>query len=249
MNAELFIVSYRRDFRYLVYCLRSIDKFAKEFGLTLVVPDRDFEEAVALCRQTPEIPTHIVSGQEWPGQGMLWHFYEILFADERSPKADVFLHIDSDCVFTEPVYKSDYIVNGKPLLLFESFASLGPKHPEILRWRDCTRQCLPFEPLYETMRRHPEVYHRGLYKRTRELIEFKVQESLESYLKKQRNEYPQSFCEHVTLGNVAIHEFSELYELYDLEKKPWPEPKLAQAWSHREVQPGDHELYKKLGLE
>lgn len=248
MKHEIMIVSYRRDFRYLKYCLRSIAKFATGFSVRLVVPDQDFDEAVTFIRENAPSLGSISTGDEWPRKGMLWHMYCIMRADWWCPTADIIYHVDSDCVFTEPVTPEDYLVNGKPILLYESFASLIPKCEEIKRWQECTRNNLPFEPLYETMRQHPEVYCRRLYERARLLIVQKVGEPLDSYLKKQRNEFPQTFCEHVTLGNVAIHEFPDDYHFHDLATQPWPKSKLRQAWSHREPTTEDLEVFQKLGL-
>lgn len=248
MNHEILMVSYRRDFRYLKYCLRSISKFASGFTSRLIVPNRDFAEAVELVRQHNPA-TAVASGDEWSGKGMLWHMYVIMYSDEWCPTADVVLHVDSDCVFTEPVTPEDYMVNGKPLMLYESFASLGPKHSEVLKWQQCTRNNLPWEPLYETMRRHPEVYCRRLYPRARAMMQQKTGKTVEEYLKGCENTFPQNFCEHVTLGNVAIHEFPDDYEFYDLSVKPWPPNKLRQAWSHREPTAEDMELFRKLGIE
>lgn len=247
MNTEILIVSYKRDFRYLKYCLRSIAKFATGFSTRLVVPNQDFEEAVELARHH-DPNACVVSGDEWPGKGMLWHMYVIMCADEWCPTADVICHMDSDCVFMEPVTPDEYVKNGKPLLLYESFASLGPKAEEIMKWQVCTRNNLPFEPLYETMRRHPEVYGRKLYARARTLMQQKTGKTVEQYMREQVNEFPQTFCEHVTLGNVAIHEFPDDYEFYDLAKNPWPKSKLHQGWSHREPTSEDKDLWHVIGV-
>lgn len=65
-------------------------------------------------------------------------------------------------------------------------------------------------------------------------MKIKTRESVDDYLKKQRNEFPQTFCEFCTLGNVAMERFRDRYILVecfkDIEKPK--ENKLYQCWSH-----------------
>lgn len=220
MNIDLFIVSYRRDFRYLKYALRSIAKFGTGFRSTvLVVPNNDFDEAVKLARETENgITTVVRSGDEWPEKGMLWHMNVIVHSDEWSPTSDIILHVDSDCTFTEPFSPADYMKDGKPILYFQSFKTLGVHAPQILPWQVCTRECLPFEPEFETMRMEPLIYTKATYPLTRKLMTQKTGESVPSYVQKQRNTFPQSWCEHVTLGNVAMKFLPEQYELTTLKQ-------------------------------
>lgn len=253
MTTQIFIVTFAPDFQYLKFCLRSLVKFAQGFnGVRILVPTQDrtaLESLVAEVPGTAGLPVICLTGDEWPGQGMLWHMMQILLTDQWCPYADFVLHLDADCVFTEPVTPDYYIKAGdKPILFYESFASLGVKHTEVLRWQEVTRNCLPFDPPYETMRQHPEIYHRTLYEQTRKRIQEKTGESVETYLRKQRNEYPQTFCEFVTLGNVAMHDFPAQYNLYDVGKLPWPHAKLHQAWSHRPPIEENLVVYRKAGI-
>lgn len=250
MNSEIFIVSCRKHFNYLTYCLRSLAKFATGFEVKIVVPNEDFDRAVDMTREHPGQPFCVGTEHEWPGKGMLWAMTQKCRADEWCPKADVIFHVDSDCVFTEPVTPETYMQDGKPILLYESFHSLCKVkgHMEVWRWKDATEICLPFGIQWETMRCHPEVYHRDLYAKTRALVEQKTGRKFDDYLQEQRNEFPQSFCEFNTLGNVAIQCFADQYHLVNLEHEPWPKQRLRQAWSHREPTQEDMETFLKLGL-
>lgn len=238
MNCEIFIVSCAKHFDWLEYCLQSIGKFARGFsGVTVLVPQEpDYPMAVQrfFGRDFGSIPFRWpICGPEWPGKGMLWHMAQVMKADEWCPEADFILHTDSDCVFSEPVTPEDYFVNGKPVLYHERFKSLVKKHPEVLRWQEVVQKCVTFPVTQETMRRHPAVHPRKVYQYARAEIQNKTGKPWDSYIMEQRNEFPQTFCEFVTLGNVAMRYFPSDYHLVDTETQPWPHQKIVQFWGHQ----------------
>jgi len=247
-NCEIMIVTFRRDFPYLEWCLKSISKFARGFSkLNVLIPNCDRDEMTVLLSsvvQTHPLPFPILISfyEDWPeGKGMLMHMRQIMFADEFCKDADFIAHIDADCIFTEPVTPEDYIKDGKPILRFEPFDSITKRHGGVGRWKEATEQCLPFPIPYETMRCHPEVYHFGLYRETRELMERKTGKTVDAYLKEQRNEYPQSFCEFCTLGNVAMERFRDHYVLVEQSGDTVvPTNKLGQFWSHGLIDKPQH---------
>jgi len=237
MKTELFICTCAKDFSWLVYCLRSIRKFATGFSaVTILVPKADLQRLHVLFSEVnanSALPIFALGGDEWPGLGMVWHENQIMHADEWCPNADFIAHIDPDCVFTEPVTPETYIKNGKPILRFENFHFIGFRHPGVLRWQECTAQCLPFPVHYETMRCHPEVYHRGLYAVARAYMKKKTGQSVPDYIRSCRNEFPQGFCEFVTLGNVAMQFFRERYHpVEQFSDRVTPNNHLQQFWSH-----------------
>lgn len=240
MKTTLFIVTHAKDFRYLVYCIRSINKFATGFSyVTILFPEKDWSE---FTRQIgPEIMGQDrimylpVAGQEWEGKGMLWHEWQVTCADKWCPNADFVAHFDSDCIFTGHVSPETFITDGKPILRYELFESIGRRHPGVLRWKDAAESCLPFTVPWECMRGHPEVYHHGLYARTRELMEMKLGRDPEGWVKEQRNEFPQSYAEYPTLGAVAMQTFADKYHLVDQAKEPNPDRSptpVIQFWGH-----------------
>jgi hypothetical protein len=237
MTAEILIVTYARDFRYLPYCLRSIVKFAEGFrAVRLLVPHEDVEGALAIVKQTDaeDFPTQVVGYSERPGKGMLWHMRQIMYADEWS-SADIIGHLDADCVFDSPVSpEADWLTpEGKIILRYEPFSSICKRHDAMSRWQDCTQKILPFQVKHETMRAHPEVYHRTTYQLARSLVERKTNIRIDEYILSCENAFPQTFCEHVTLGNVALEKQPNLYEgVYQKSDCPTPDNKVFQAWSH-----------------
>lgn len=237
MITAIFIVTYAKDFPFLKYCLRSIDKFATGFTYVgLLVPNQDKGAALLLATENcKNVPIKIFGGEEWEKKGFLWHMAQIMRADEWCDDVDFIAHFDPDCVFTAPVTPGTFIKDGKPVLQYEKFSSIGHRHPGVLQWQENTQRCLPFDVFYETMRGHPEIYHHALYEEARRKVELKTGLPIDYYIQQGRNGYPQDFCEFVTLGNVAMHDFPNQYTLVDNSKKPNPDKSdfpVFQAWSH-----------------
>lgn len=232
-NVEIFILSCAKHFDWLNYCVQSIYKFATGFSrLNILIPATD-KEQFRLINYSDKSPTmNVLLGDEWTNKGMLWHMAQIMKSDEWCPGADYILHMDSDCMFVEPVTPDDYFENGKPILYHQSFKTLGVQHPDVLRWQQVVQECVTFKVTQETMRRHPAVHHRMVYSAARLEIEAKTKMPWDEYIKAQRNEFPQTFCEFVTLGNVAMHSFRNDYKFLDMDKNAWPPQKLVQFWSH-----------------
>jgi hypothetical protein len=237
MTTQFFTCTCVKDFTWLKYCLRSAVKFAQGFnGFRILVPAEDrvaLENLVAEVPGTADLPVICLGADEWPGLGMVWHMNQVMHADEWCPQADFVAHIDPDCVFTEPVTPDTYIKDGKPILRFENFNFIGARHPGVVRWQEATAKCLPFPVHYETMRCHPEVYHRGLYAAARQLMEQKTGQPVPDYIRACRNQFPQGFCEYVTLGNVAMQLFRDQYHLVEqMDDHVTPPNHLQQFWSH-----------------
>lgn len=215
MKVEILVVTFSRDFPYLPWLFRSIAKFCKGFVVRVLVPTPDYAQADAFIQRyllDKGIEASVQSYDEWPNLGFLHHMAQIMRADEWCPAADFIAHMDADCIFTAPVTPETYIKDGKPYMRYEYFSKLGSRHPGAAAWQAPTQACLPFLVTKETMRCHPGVFHRGLYAEARRQMEIKTKESWEDYIKKQRNEFPQTFCEFNTLGNVALHCFPDKYE-------------------------------------
>lgn len=236
-RVQIFIVTYARDFPYLVYCLRSIEKFASGFSaISILVPDHDLKDLRKIVADYKgDIPIFTYDETEWPEKGFLWHECQIVRADEWCPDAEFIAHIDPDCIFTEQVTPDTFFKGGKPILRFEAFETIGVRHPSILRWKEACDRCLPFPVEVECMRGHPEIYHHGLYKECRRLMELKTGLPVDDYIKQQVNQFPQTFTEFPTLGAVAHHSFQSLYSLHDCAKQENPDMQdwpIIQFWSH-----------------
>ena len=237
MTTDIFICTCAKDFPWLKYCLRSIVKFATGFnGVYILVPTQDrttLENLVAEVPGTAGLPVVCLGAEEWPDLGMLWHECQVMFADTYCRNADFIAHLDPDCVFTAPVTPDTYFKDGKPILRYENFHFIGFRHPAVMRWQECTTKCLPFPVHYETMRCHPAVYHRRLYAAARAQMEEKTGRTVPDYVRTCRNEFPQGFCEFVTLGNVAMQLFrDQYYPVEQFSDRVAPPNHLQQFWSH-----------------
>src|SRR5688500_11539308 len=107
MNVPILYVTYAKDFKWLIFSLRSIEKFATGFSeVVILVPNQDLVELKALASALSGqsgIPIRCIGGDEWPGQGFLWHEAMICRADQICPDADIVCHFDPDVVFTSTV--------------------------------------------------------------------------------------------------------------------------------------------------
>ena len=258
MKTNIHICSYARDFRYLFYCLRSVVKFTTGFNeVVLFIPIKDenlFMQSIPDdLKDKLDTFIKVIYFDEWENKGMLHHMYKVLTADIDCPDADYFLHLDSDVIITKPMDVSEFFCNGKPILFHATYTFLKNIDPNILSWQVAVTNALGWVPVSEFMRSRFLTYKRTLYSKTRELIENHTKQSVDEYIKIQKNEYPQTFAEYPTLGEVAWKFFHDDYYWVDTEKGEHykfaePDSKVRQAWSHRPPTDEDIELYKNLGI-
>lgn len=231
-RTEIFIVTYFLDAEWLRHCLYSIKKFATGFaGVTVVFPDRDFDELSAVCLGAEIDHLTIEMFTEAEGKGMIHHMAVEMLADEYT-RSDFILHMDSDCLFIEPVTPLDYFVEGKPVLLMEQYSRFAERYPTILQWKTTSEKALNFPCPFETMRRHPAVHHRSLYSRVRQRIEEVHKKPFLEYVLSCKPDFPQGISEFNVLGAYARQEMLDQYHWIDCAKEIRPREKIWQGWSH-----------------
>lgn len=252
MTTEILIVTYARDFRYLKYCLRSVNKFARDFArCNVIVPHTDVGQMSEMIKEwNSPIPLATDSFLEWPGKGMLHHMYIICCADEWLPQADRILHMDADCFFSMPASPADYLDDqGRPIMVHAPYDWLIAQQGNFILWQQAVERALGWKPVHEFMRRHPSVYRRDLYPVARKMIEQHTGRPFREFIMDQRNEYPQTFAEFPTLGEVAWVRFHNDYVWRDQSKDEYPNPdRMEVCWSHREPTPHDIARFEKAGL-
>jgi FkbM family methyltransferase len=161
--ADLFLRTYRRDYQWLPYLFRSLNRHARGWRrLIIVVPEgqeRDFPDLPELAEpefcEAVDFATSPVYQNDYIGQQI-----SKLRAWELTD-ADAIGYLDSDMVFTRP-----FVAGALP------GPSMGA-HPDGIgarpwsaagaardAWYEPTRDLLGFEPTHETMCRHPFVYRR-----------------------------------------------------------------------------------------
>lgn len=226
MKTTILIASWSRDLEYLKWCLKSIQKFATGFdGITLIVPNQEYELFWKLG-----VPVDIKT-YERVGDSKKWQIQaqcQKCLADQHCPNADFILHMDSDCIFTEPVKPEDYFTEGKPVMLIEAYTRLGYSP-----WKAVTEAVLKQSVAYETMRRHPQVNPIGVYADLRAHIELTHKTDFESFVLSRKADFPWGFSEHNAIGAFALSDpkWKSQYHWIDAGKNIIPKEKVKQFWS------------------
>lgn len=229
MNTQILIVTYANDVPYLELNLRTINKFAKGFsGTTLVVPSDELSLFVPL---TQDFGVDL-SQYHRPRNKELWHLSaqaQKCWADGHCRDADFILHTDSDCAFTETVTPDDYFVNGKPIMLYESYDKL-PGVP----WRPVVEAVLKTEVPNEFMRRHPQVNPIGVYSDLRRHIQNIHNTPFTKFVESRKASFPWGFTEHNVIGAFAFSDdrWKDKYHWHEVAVHGVPKEKLVQFWSH-----------------
>ena len=212
MKVGIFMVTFRRDLEFAEYSFRSVSKFCSGFGEKVVaVPVQD----EAMFRDIAEPHGFTVKTfVEWPGKGMLHHEALICEADAWCPDSDAILHLDADCIFTQPTDASDYFINGKPILYCQRFEDFR-QYTNRYGWKRCVLEATGIDPEWETMCRHPAVHLREAYQLTRGIITAHRKTDWKEFIRSCRNTYPQTFAEFPTLGAVVIEKIPDQYCLIE----------------------------------
>lgn len=231
-KTAIFIVTFYKDAEWLKYCLASIKRFATGFLETVVVfPDRDVDVLQPICEESGIDNIMVDTFTEAEGKGMINHMAIEMLADEYC-FSDYVLHLDSDCIFTEPVTPGDYFVDGKPVLLIEHYDRFIDRYPTILQWKVTSEKALKFKCEFECMRRHPAVHRRDLYPRVRQRIEKAHGMPFLEYVLSVKPTFPQGISEYNVLGAYAHKEMHDFYHFVDLATDMRPKDKIVQFWSH-----------------
>ena len=216
MTCDIVIKSYPKDYHWLDYCLRSIQKFATGFNDVIVMLPREAplpltKEKVVLL----DVPENYLSQQ-----------VAKLNADHHT-KADYILHFDSDMIFTRPVTPDFFFTNGKPAWAITEWGDM-PGKVEMLAWYHVMAKLFLQTPPYEFMRKCAILAPRWLYAELRAFIQDTHGITMESYV---MNQPGNEFSEYNALGFLAWLKFRDKFHWHDTEKEgcEWP---FRQYWSH-----------------
>lgn len=151
MKVALFIKSYRKDFEWLKYALKSIHKFCSGYEeIVIVVPDHDLEELKTFATNGEKL-----FGVQEYGEGYL--FQQMIKMNAHNfTECEYIQYTDSDCIFHTPTKPDDYFQDGKPVMLKTRYGNLEGAE----MWRSVVYDALGFLPDWEYMRRHMLIYHR-----------------------------------------------------------------------------------------
>ena len=216
-KTHILVVSFRRDYEFFTYFVRSYKKFCRGgfTGITVVVPYNDEPLFKPFCEANGVI---VRSYYEAKGKEFLHHQVVKLEAELWVPKdTEVVAHIDSDCFFQEPFEAGVYFYNGLPRLSMERYSDFE-WYPARYSWKMCVDYALGGNHEWETMTQHPELYWIDTYKRLRDHIETRHHFPFTQFVLLQRNEFPQTFAEHPCCGAFALdydaHRYQQVIQVH-----------------------------------
>ncbi|NCZ53069.1 MAG: hypothetical protein EBY81_04155, partial [Verrucomicrobia bacterium] len=158
-SVDLFIRSYKKDFEWLSYCLKSCAKSAKGFRqIHIVVPHGDQHELNHLTLEKVHICPRYA--EDYLGQ-QVTKLNADLYSD-----ADFICHIDSDTVWLHDVSPKDFIHKGKAIMYYEPYDKIGE-----CPWQPIIEEAVGWKPEFEFMRRPPHTFPRWIYKEIRDFLQ------------------------------------------------------------------------------
>jgi hypothetical protein len=156
MTTDIFIKTYTADVPWLAESLKTIRKFwSGHRNVVIVCPPKDGEAVRHYAKMDNEKVIEVEEGQH---VGYIFQQACKLNAGAYTD-ADLIVYSDSDCLWHTPTTPGDFIVDGKPLLLFTDYSELGG-----VPWKKPTELFIKREVNAEFMRRHPLVYPRKVLK-------------------------------------------------------------------------------------
>lgn len=225
MTTDIFIRTYAGDVDWLPYCLASIAKYCHGFNAVYVACPKADGLIVFPCVHRFHFHPVETFGEQ---PGYLCQQATKMEADQwcRSP---YIMYVDSDCVFTTENTPETHFRDGKPMMLVTPYEKVG----EAICWKPLTERMLGFECKYETMRRHPSVWHRDTVARCAEHIRhFTGEPTIRRAVMKSGG-----FSEFNALGSWALQFQSDRYCVINTEEPNADIPPLVlkQFWSHSRI--------------
>lgn len=226
MRTEIMIVTYAKDFEWVQLTLRTLKKFASGFaGITMVVPypDREIFQPLAV-QYGCSLRWYLVM----PGKGFLHHMAVKCEADLWCPVGtEAVAHFDADCIVNMPFTPETLMCEGKPILVREHFEDFR-HYPARHGWQDNVVRAIGYKPEWETMVRHPDVFHIDLYRRFRDRVEQVNKMPFSQYVLLNKEDFPMGFCEFPALGGLCLQEDYDRYFWVTAVTTPgpyWADPK------------------------
>ena len=152
----IFIVTYYRDFEWLDYLLRSIEKYAEGFNGVVIVADNDGnlvpEHTVNRITKMPvdvvyvDVPDKVPNSMVPSMKGYFWQVF-LKLNWWRYCSDDSVMQIDSDCLLTKTLTPEDLQAeNGKWIWTGRPWASMPQQY-----WRESTEKLMRVKTENQTM--------------------------------------------------------------------------------------------------
>ncbi len=242
---EVLIITYAKDWDWLVYALRCCRKFLSGFqGVTVACPNADMAKFNTLLHQ---FDVRLYGYDEVPGKGMLQHFVKMAEADLFLPSTTkYFLTLDADAMFHTSSRPEHFFWMDKPYWIVRTWDSLttdDPRNPgakcisDCYQWRSVTAAQLGFDPELYTMCVNSQAMPLSMLKHYREHLQSVHKKPFKKYMLEGRNEFPQTRVDFNALGAFAYKFHRDEFTWFDIEKGPFPQDRKKVYWSHGGLNP------------
>lgn len=213
---DIFVKSYRKDFKLLHYSLLSITKNVTGYSnIIILIPEKD--KHLFDTRNLPE-RTLVHYVKEY-GNGYLFQQWCKLSAFKYC-YSEFIMFSDSDVIFDHPINLQDFVADGKPEILYTHYSKVG----QAICWKKPTERFIKEPTEWEFMRRNNLIYHRS----TLEAIS-KYDPLLEAEVMRSGN-----FSEFNCMGAYAFKYEKEKYNFINTDEWVYTPPKGEQLWSWSE---------------
>lgn len=227
MDCGILWVTFGRDLEWFRFSAASYTKFATGFSdAVCMIPAGDWEAFEPVCRRHG---IRLLTGDEWPGRGHIWHCSQKCQADMLLPSSEHILHMDADCVFSAPATPAAWFRDGLPAQRYTPFAELHPDREGV--WKPTVDRALGGDVQWAIMMTHPFVFHRSTYETTRRAVETVHPEGFDEYVRSCEPVFPQGFCEFETLGAIAQTIHRDRYH-WDRSLPCFTDNYVEAGWSH-----------------
>ena len=210
MKVSIFIRTYHKDIKWLSYCLKSIHRNLEGWDEIIICIPKGQEHLLSHLTAEKVVVSPIYKNDYLGQQISKIHAY-------KHCSGDIIMYVDSDVVFKKGAKVSHYLHDNKPVILKQSYGSVG----DAICWKQPTEKLFN-EPIeHEFMRRSPQLFLKDTVRRFND--KFK---GIEWYIQGEK-----SFSEFNALGYFAYKHEPENYVFVDIDNDLPPYNPCKQFWS------------------
>ena len=224
------VKSYPKDYPWLAYCLRSIQKFCTGFSEVIVMIPR--EHPLPLTKETVVLMD--------AAESYLSQQVAKLNADLHT-EADYIVLMDSDCIFTRKVTPDYFFYHGRPAWTVTPFSECSDT--ERKAWLHVMVKCVQKMPEHEFMRRNCIIVPRWIFPLFRKFIQDTHGMTMEQYVMSQPGH---EFSEFNCLGFYAWLNHRDEFHWHDTSIDGIPKWPFQQRWSWGGLTPAIREEMEKV---
>lgn len=239
-KTEVLIVSYKKDYDWLKYSLKSYVKQVTGFhGITVVVPSDQENDFRPLCEA---YDARLKVFDEAPGKGRTHQQIIKCQADQYVlPDTEFVFHMDSDCIWNTHASPADYFEDGKPIYIKKRYSNLYDKETKVnsdcVQWKEVAERALGFPVEWYTMCCHPTVFPKWFYQEFRNWVECQHSKPFVDWVLSTHKPFPDGFTEFPTMGAFAHEFFNNAFSWVDGDEHPERKEFMKQHWSYGGITP------------